>query len=151
MAVELIELRGFEKAAVTRMETFLTSEQSEIREIENRFFDAKALRKLLEPATRDERTMDSNPSFLNTSFGTTSDFRMPSLKIPVFHGDYNQWIPFKYLYLGVVHNNKTRTNIQRFQYLLGLLGEGLMAVIQHTPVTNDNYEEAWTKVMNRLV
>ncbi|GIY45884.1 uncharacterized protein CDAR_226571 [Caerostris darwini] len=114
-------------------------------EIENRYFDAKeALQKLLEPTTRDERTMDSN-----SSFGTTSDFRMPRLNIPVFHGDYNQWLHFKDLYRSVVHNNKKLTNIQRFQYLLGLLGEGPMAVIQSIPVTNDSYEEAWTKLMNQ--
>ncbi|GIY91015.1 uncharacterized protein CEXT_148481 [Caerostris extrusa] len=67
---------------------------------------------------------------------------MPRLNIPVFHGDYNQWLPFKDLYLGVVHNNKTLTNIQRFQYLHGLLGKGPMAFIQHIPVINISYEEA---------
>ncbi|GIY28922.1 uncharacterized protein CDAR_621401 [Caerostris darwini] len=183
MVAQLIKLRGFEKAALTRIETFLTTvssetsiisikdrlvrlkkifskileyesalpqEQSEMDEIENRYFDAKeVLQLLLEPTTRDELTMDLNSCFLYSSFGTTSDFRMSRLNIPVFYGDYNQWLPFKDLFKSVVHNNKTLTNIQRFQYLLGLLGEGPMAVIQHIPVTNDSYEDAWTKLMNR--
>ncbi|GIY94435.1 hypothetical protein CEXT_363621 [Caerostris extrusa] len=76
--VELEEI--FSK--ILEYESTLSQEQSEMVKIKNGYFDAKgALRKLFESTTRDERTMDSNSSFLNESFRTTTDFRMPRLNM----------------------------------------------------------------------
>ena len=52
---------------------------------------------------------------------TTNNFKLPKLNIQPFNGDYKDWLSFKDLYVSLVHNNVNLSNVQKYQYLRGLL------------------------------
>jgi len=48
-----------------------------------------------------------------------------------------------------VYNNVNLTNIEKFQYLKGLLLDEPAAIIKHIPISNASYTEAWEKLLAR--
>lgn len=53
----------------------------------------------------------------------SNNFKLTRFNIDQFDGNFKNWMSFEDLYLSLVHNNASLTNIQNFQYLRGLLGE----------------------------
>ncbi|KAF8778248.1 hypothetical protein HNY73_014988 [Argiope bruennichi] len=56
---------------------------------------------------------------------------------------------FKDLFVSTVHSQLSLSNSQKFQYLKGLLSDEPASLIKHIPLSNDSYEEAWGKLMDR--
>ncbi|GFR22640.1 uncharacterized protein TNCT_733801 [Trichonephila clavata] len=48
-----------------------------------------------------------------------------------------------------VHSQTSLSNIQKFQYLKGLLSDEPVSLIKHIPLSNESYEEAWGKLIDR--
>ncbi|XP_067217110.1 uncharacterized protein [Linepithema humile] len=49
------------------------------------------------------------------------DVRLPTLKLPKFNGNYNEWFLFKDAFQSIIHDSTSLTAIQKFQYLRSLL------------------------------
>ncbi|GFS97761.1 uncharacterized protein TNCV_2559101 [Trichonephila clavipes] len=49
----------------------------------------------------------------------------------------------------VVHSQTSLGNIQKFQYLKGLLSDEPASLIMYIPLSNESYEEAWGKLIDR--
>ncbi|GFX71822.1 mariner Mos1 transposase [Trichonephila clavipes] len=79
----------------------------------------------------------------------SSNFRLPKLNIPVFSGKFEDWINFKDSFLTSVHSQTSLGNIKKFQYLEGLLSDEPSSLIKHIPLSNESYEEAWGKLIDR--
>ncbi|GFW78741.1 DUF1758 domain-containing protein [Trichonephila clavipes] len=128
----------------------LSLEESELQEFEERYFylNAKFNDKLDELNVQNQgRTQNSVASSI-TSNSNVSNFRLPKLSIPQFNGHFKDWINFKDLFVSTVHSQVSISNVEKFQYLKGLLTNEPASLIKHMPISNDSYEEAWQKLLD---
>ncbi|GFX13654.1 uncharacterized protein TNCV_1921671 [Trichonephila clavipes] len=79
---------------------------------------------------------------------SNTNFRLPKLNIPVFSGKFEDWINFKDLFVTAVHSQTSLGNIQKFQYLKGLLSDKPASLIKHMSLSNESYKEAWGKLID---
>ncbi|GFU27925.1 uncharacterized protein TNCV_450191 [Trichonephila clavipes] len=93
------------------------------------------------------RTQNSVASSI-TSNSNVGNFRLPKLSIPQFNGHFKDWINFKDLFVSTVHSQVSISNVEKFQYLKGLLTNEPASLIKHMPISNDSYEEAWRKLLD---
>ncbi|GFY23126.1 uncharacterized protein TNCV_3763661 [Trichonephila clavipes] len=134
-----------------RLDSNLSLEESELQEFEERYFylNAKFNDKLDELNVQNQgRTQNSVASSI-TSNSNVSNFRLPKLSIPQFNGHFKDWINFKDLFVSTVHSQVSISNVEKFQYLKGLLTNEPASLIKHMPISNDSYEEAWQKLLDR--
>lgn len=73
----------------------------------------------------------------------------PQLEIPVFSGNYNQWVSFKDLFTEAVHNNPSLSNSQKMQHLKSKIRGDAEKLIQHLQISSDNYLVCWDILNHR--
>ncbi|GFT30289.1 uncharacterized protein TNCV_3467321 [Trichonephila clavipes] len=135
-----------------RLDSNLSLEESELQEFEERYFylNAKFNDKLDELNVQNQgRTQNSVASSI-TSNSNVGNFRLPKLSIPHFDGHFKDWINFKDLFVSTVHSQVSISNVEKFQYLKGLLANEPALLIKHMPISNDSYEKAWQKLLDRF-
>ncbi|XP_055935737.1 uncharacterized protein LOC129965665 [Argiope bruennichi] len=120
----------------------LPEQDSEIAEFEAKYLETKVIYQ-----SAIEALNGVAPTVNPTPVGT--NFKLPRLNIPSFNGKYTDWLNFKDLYLATVHNNHSLANIQKFQYLIGLLNDEPANIIKHIPISETTYVEAWSKLLSR--
>ncbi|GFW27392.1 integrase catalytic domain-containing protein [Trichonephila clavipes] len=129
----------------------LPIESSEMEEFETKYYETKAkLQNILENlSVRTYVYNDNSDVFENVTNMKSSNFKLPKINIERFSGDYKNWPSFKDLYVSLVHDNMCLSNIQKFQYLRGLLLSEPANIIKHIPITETAYNEAWEKLLAR--
>ncbi|GFX21663.1 uncharacterized protein TNCV_1400771 [Trichonephila clavipes] len=129
----------------------LPIESSEMEEFETKYYETKAkLQNILENlSVRTYVYNDNSDVFENVSNMKSSNFKLPKINIERFSGDYKDWPSFKDLYVSLMHDNMCLSNIQKFQYLRGLLLSEPTNIIKHIPITETDYNEAWEKLLAR--
>ncbi|GFR09313.1 DUF1758 domain-containing protein [Trichonephila clavata] len=134
-----------------RLDSTLSLEESELEEFEERYFNlsAKFNDKLDELNVLNLSGTQNSVASSITSNSNVSNFRLPKLSIPQFSGNFKDWINFKDLFVSTVHSQISLPNIEKFQYLKGLLTNEPASLIKHIPLSNDSYEEAWQKLLDR--
>ncbi|XP_039446262.1 uncharacterized protein LOC120425723 [Culex pipiens pallens] len=125
----------------------LTDEPDAVRtQFENDYFELKgALSSKLEIATQNTHAPPSPiapPAF-------HSSVRLPELKIPDFHGDYDEWLNFHDLFNSLIHSNHHLSSVQKFQYLKSVLKGDAARRIQNLDVNTANYTIAWNIVKKK--
>ncbi|GFV14646.1 uncharacterized protein TNCV_2586191 [Trichonephila clavipes] len=121
-------------------------------EFEQRYFDLKLkFQDKIEAidASRSINVSGQNISIAIRTEQSNADFRLPKLNIPVFSGKFEERINFKDLFVTAVHSQTSLGNIQKFQYFKGLLSDEPASLIKHIPLSNESYEEAWGKLIDR--
>ena len=68
--------------------------------------------------------------------------KLPRLMLKSFLGDPGQWLTFWDSVRSAVHENRELHNINKFNYLKGLLSGPAAALIAGLPLTSDNYTAA---------
>ncbi|XP_043264183.1 uncharacterized protein LOC122404315 [Colletes gigas] len=76
--------------------------------------------------------------------------RLPTIVLPEFNGDYNDWLRFRDTFESLIHNNETLSDIQRFHYLNSALKGPAARVTQSLGVSEANYRIAWSALKNRF-
>uniref|UniRef100_A0A2H1VXK6 SFRICE_020879 n=1 Tax=Spodoptera frugiperda TaxID=7108 RepID=A0A2H1VXK6_SPOFR len=101
--------------------------------------------------TRYENQFQQLKRALNTKMwsGTHREKTTPKLEIPVFHGNYNQWIPFKDLFTEAIHNNNSLSSAQKMQFLKSKVQGEAERLIQHLQISSDNYLVCWEILNHR--
>ncbi|GFX28870.1 DUF1758 domain-containing protein [Trichonephila clavipes] len=147
----LIRLQRLEEFIVDfeRLDSELSAEESEIMEFEQRYFDLKL--KFQDKIDAIDASRSINVSRQNISIAiptkqSSANFRLPRLNIPVFSGKFEDRINFKDLFVTAFHSQTSLGNIQKFQYLKGLLSDEPASLKQHIPLSNESYVEAWGKI-----
>ncbi|XP_029054961.2 uncharacterized protein LOC114882244 [Osmia bicornis bicornis] len=69
--------------------------------------------------------------------------KLPTIQLPVFDGDYSDWVKFRDTFTSVIHQNETLSDVQRFLYLNSSLQGVAARVIQSLGVSEANYKVAW--------
>ncbi|GFQ73719.1 fatty acyl-CoA reductase wat [Trichonephila clavata] len=149
ISIRLSRLDGLFKE-FERLDSTLSLEESELEEFEERYFNlsAKFNDKLDELNVLNLSGTQNSVASSITSNSNVSNFRLPKLCIPQFSGNFKDWINFKDLFVSTVHSQISLPNIEKFQYLKGLLTNEPASLIKHIPLSNDSYEEAWQKLLD---
>lgn len=78
-----------------------------------------------------------------------SDIKLPRISLPTFTGKYVEWLPFHDLFVSLIHSNNTLTEVQKLHYLKTSLSGEAEALLRHIPVTDANYNDAWSTLKRR--
>lgn len=73
----------------------------------------------------------------------------PQMDIPTFVGNYHQWTSFKDLFLETIHNNPSLSNAQKMQFLKGKVRGEAERLLQHLPISSENYNICWEILNHR--
>jgi len=84
----------------------------------------------------------------------TPGIRLPTIELPKFRGDIDEWLGFKDTFESLIHNNETINSIQKFHYLKAALEgalEGVAAqIIKSLEFSAANYTVVWETIRNRF-
>ncbi|KMQ87939.1 bel12-ag transposon polyprotein [Lasius niger] len=73
----------------------------------------------------------------------TSKTSLPRIKLPQFSGAYADWPSFRDLFMSVIGENASISDVERFHYLRSCLQGQAEKLIRPLTVTGENYERAW--------
>ncbi|XP_058128495.1 uncharacterized protein LOC131292777, partial [Anopheles ziemanni] len=75
--------------------------------------------------------------------------KLPTISLPSFNGDYDTWLTFHDTFESLVHKSKELSAIQKFHYLRAALEGEAASQIQVLSITSENYDIAWTTLVER--
>lgn len=96
----------------------------------------------LQPSEISTESSPSTPS-------KTTHVRLPKITIPMFSGQYSEWISFRDLFVSLIHDNADIDDVQKMHYLKGHLRGEAEQLLRHIPITNSSYQQCWTLLNNR--
>ncbi|GFW17282.1 uncharacterized protein TNCV_1957531 [Trichonephila clavipes] len=127
----------------------LPIESSEMEEFKTKYYETKAkLHNILENLSLRTYVYNNSDAFETVSNMKSRKFQLPKINIERISGDYKDWPSFKDLYVTLVHDNMCLSNIQKFQYLRGLLLLEPVNIIKHIPITETAYNEDLEKLLD---
>lgn len=75
--------------------------------------------------------------------------RLPKIDLPKFSGDYIDWISYRDMFLSMVHNNNSLSNIQKYLYLKGSCTGTPLSLVNEYPAADSSYNSAWEALEKR--
>lgn len=77
------------------------------------------------------------------------EIKLPQIHIPQFNGNYQDWASFNDLFISLIHNKQSLSDVQKMHYLKSCLTGEPEQLLKHLPVTDSNYELAWSTLKGR--
>ena len=71
-----------------------------------------------------------------------SKVRLPKISLQPFDGELTSWTPFWDAFKAAIHDNDSLTDIDKFNYLRGLLQRTALKAISGIPLTSANHRQA---------
>ncbi|XP_045498278.1 uncharacterized protein LOC123696250 [Colias croceus] len=101
--------------------------------------------------TRHESIFNNLKEAINTKLWSVSHREniTPKVDIPIFNGNYQQWVSFKNLFNEAVHLNPSLSNAQKMQYLKSKIKGEAERLIQHLSISSQNYTSCWEILNHR--
>lgn len=90
-----------------------------------------------------------NSSGMNVTYTSQNIVHLPKIELPKFHGSYEKWPTFKDLFISLVHENNSLSDVQKLHYLKTSVSGEAEALLSHIQVTSSNYETAWNVLTRR--
>ncbi|XP_053698987.1 uncharacterized protein LOC128745956 [Sabethes cyaneus] len=78
-----------------------------------------------------------------------SGIKLPTIALPEFDGDYNQWLAFHDTFLALIHSNQEVPAIQKFHYLKAAVKGEAAQLIESIAISSGNYQLAWDTLISR--
>ncbi|KAK9707651.1 Protein of unknown function (DUF1759) [Popillia japonica] len=75
--------------------------------------------------------------------------KLPPLKLPEFHGEYDKRIQFSDTFKSAIHNNTSLSKVQKHQYLAFCLKGPAETVISGLSILENNYDSTWALLNKR--
>lgn len=75
--------------------------------------------------------------------------KLPTIAIPQFSGDYNQWMSFRDLFCSLIHCDDRLSKIEKHHYLKSCLTGEAEQLLKNYSLTEANYDDAWKKLNER--
>lgn len=115
--------------------------------VENNYTAIRAaLVRAIEEVREEERSV-SNQSVHQQPL--VNELRLGKVNIPKFAGEFHKWIPFRDMYLSLVHGKANLSTAVKYTILMeSLTGEARQVIAGFLP-TDDNYKSAWDTLMER--
>ncbi|XP_058816223.1 uncharacterized protein LOC131679504 [Topomyia yanbarensis] len=116
-------------------------------EYESAYYRSKGF--LLAKNKNNSLCVSSSPS-TNRSPPSSSQVRLPDVKLPVFSGNLDGWLNLHDLFVSLVHSSVELSNIQKFYYLRSSLSGEALKLIQTIPLSANNYVVAWNLLIEHF-
>lgn len=116
---------------------------------EKQYFEVTTkLYTIIDLATGPKPATDNQPNLQNQNNPQVNSAnrnapKLPEIKLPEFSGDYGKWLFFKNSFETTIHNDESIPNVQKHQYLIGVLKGEALNVIEGFTISNENYINAW--------
>lgn len=110
---------------------------------------ARAQRRLASvrpPTTNDNITMAQDQLPIQN---VKANIKLSTINLPIFSGNYEEWLGFCDNFTSIVHDNANLTPVQQLQYLRSSLKGEAALVIQSLETSSQNYEIAWALIVER--
>ncbi|XP_075990232.1 uncharacterized protein LOC142985872 [Anticarsia gemmatalis] len=75
--------------------------------------------------------------------------KLPSIKLPTFSGNYEEWPTFKDLFISLIHECTKLSDIEKFHYLKTSVTGEAASLLKHIQPTSANYIQAWESLTHR--
>lgn len=124
--------------------------QAELDDFESYYYDVVSRAKQLLSSLKSDQPSSKNETFNESNVPTTSNFRLPTLELPKFKGDYAEWLKFSEMFKCIIDQDKSLSNIQKLHYLNSCLSDDAASVIQSLEICGSNYELAWNLLEERF-
>lgn len=125
-------------------------------EFSNRFFTVLSyLRQILADLQTNNmptnvRSINGNNLPHNSGADTLQNVLLPKIKLPVFSGEFHNWINFKNNFTSTICNNLSLTDSQKFQFLKASLEGYASHFIEGLDGIENPFERAWDNLCNRF-
>ncbi|XP_058816947.1 uncharacterized protein LOC131680245 [Topomyia yanbarensis] len=90
----------------------------------------------------------SVPPVAHSSTSLTG-IKLPTITLPEFDGDYNQWLAFHDTFLALIHSNPEVPDVQKFHYLRAAVKGEAAQSIESIAISSANYKLAWEALVSR--
>lgn len=77
------------------------------------------------------------------------NIKLPTLNLPTFDEQYDQWLLFKDSFTSIIHANRNLSDIQKFQYLRSSLKSEALQVFSSLNTSAENYALGWKLLSKR--
>ncbi|XP_055605004.1 uncharacterized protein LOC129753231 [Uranotaenia lowii] len=136
----------------TKLEDIEESDEGRVRNLGYRskfeplFFRIKAfLLSKLPPTTN----LTNNLPQPSAGSSTLSGLKLPTISLPTFSGDYQDWLAFHDTFYALIHVNPEVSIIQKFHYLKSALQGEAGQLIESIGISAGNYNLAWDCLVKR--
>ncbi|XP_058828022.1 uncharacterized protein LOC131687940 [Topomyia yanbarensis] len=89
-----------------------------------------------------DRVQQSNSSY-------APEVKLPTITLPEFDGDYNQWLTFHDTFMALIHSSNEISTVQKFHYLRAALRGEAAQLIESLTISCMNYPVAWKILVDR--
>lgn len=114
--------------------------ESDRQLFENAYFDLIGeVETFIEKSGTSQRRETPVSSISNSA---ACNIKLPTIQLPVFDGNYSDWVKFRDTFTSLIHENENLSDVQRFHYLNSSLKGVAARVIQSLGVSEANYKVA---------
>lgn len=93
--------------------------------------------------------LDDKHEQMQKALINSGNMKLPKVTIPTFEGGFPNWAEFHDLFLRVIHENNTLSNVEKLQLLKQYTKSEAAKLLQHLSLTGDNYASAWDILKER--
>ncbi|UYV63724.1 hypothetical protein LAZ67_2005433 [Cordylochernes scorpioides] len=82
---------------------------------------------------------------------TSEEFsiKLPKFQLPIFSGNFSEWLGFKEIFIKVIDQNRALANSQKLQYLVSALRGDAARLVRAFSISDENYSIAWKTLIYR--
>ena len=131
-------------------ETQMQEQEQQREEFEDIFYTNIALAKSISKQSDSIEPSSSNQ--VNSSSNSQEQrlqVKLPTIKLPDFNGQFDQWLPFRETYTSLIHDQSSINDLQKFHYLKASLAGDALKVIESISLSSSNYKIAWDTLLDR--
>ncbi|XP_050077807.1 uncharacterized protein LOC126564758 [Anopheles maculipalpis] len=101
------------------------------------------------PGVISESMLIANSTLNSSGRSSAVNLRLPKIELPTFDGDSTKWLSFRDRFVSMIDSSADIPNIMKLQYLLSSLKGDAGLLFEHTNLTADNYDVAWSALLKR--
>jgi len=104
------------------------------------------LHRVVEPRYRHSSPrsrLSGNSNNFPMSHVSSVQIKLPTIALPTFEGDTCSWLNYRDTFVALIINNKTLSNVKKFQYLIASFKNKAKDLINNLEITNENILVSW--------
>ncbi|UYV69727.1 hypothetical protein LAZ67_7000491 [Cordylochernes scorpioides] len=75
--------------------------------------------------------------------------KLPKFQLPIFSGNFSEWLGFKEIFIKVIDQNRALANSQKLQYLVSALRGDAARLVRAFSISDENHSIAWQTLIHR--